>query len=384
MMTAARVTSSDSPFSTLQQRLFYVDERPQEDWQLMLETVPEWPTPPMLPSNATRDLLGYSSCFGDRKLVEIVCDRQARAYGIRSEPENVVITNGAQHGLALVFSSLARPGARAICIGPVLRGIGDMLRASGYALEFVDWPARGIDLEELANRLTADVALVFLNSPNNPTGRVIHPKTMAAMVQLTSERRIALVADLVYDSFLFDGAVACSPLAYTDDWSRVFTLHSMSKNYGAPGLRVGWVVSSASNIRILAARVERENISVSGIGQRQAVALLEHGNQPLVDAVVERRAFLLEELRKYPAIHCQPPDGGSIAFLGLDVGDVEAFGDYALIHQRLVLVTSGHYAGVAATPHVRFPLGCANATSARALESLSAALAAIRDERTGQ
>jgi beta-methylarginine biosynthesis bifunctional aminotransferase len=165
-----------------------------------------------------------------------------------------------------------------------------------------------------------------------------------------------------------------SPLADRALWRHVYTVNSMSKNYGAPGLRVGWVVSSAENVRELSALLERECVCIAGPSQRLAAALLEHGNAALVAHVDEGRRILAAALRELPGVRCDAGPGGTQLFAALPVDDVEAYGDTVLRERGLLLATCSQYEGVTG-PFVRLPFGAPPATLARALALLAESLA---------
>lgn len=367
-----RVVSLDSPYSPLQQRLLYMEQHPDREWTNIMENVPRWPAMPPLPLGARwDDLTGYAACQGTGPLVEALVARERVRFDLDVGAENVLVTNGGLHGLSLLFRHLHVRGALALCQAPVLGAIPAMLRACGYRVEFFEAPGGEIDADAIASAAAANLRLIYVNAPHNPSGAILGTAAIDRLVEIAEARGAALVADLVYDAFVFGDRPVCNPLARRRRWPSLYAVNSMSKNYGAPGLRVGWITSAAENVQALAGALEREVIAVSGVAQAHAMALLEHGNAALVSVVHEGKRFVESRLASCPAVRVSTPAGGSQLAAELPVSDVETFCDFMLAEHGVGLVSSSNYEGVA-RPFVRIPFGCEGERLGRALGLLAA------------
>lgn len=373
-----RITDPASPFTALQQRLHYMDRFPERTWVNVMENVPRWPTAPSSPVALTPDLLEYAPCEGQGFLLDALMQREERVHGVKVRRDQLLVTNGAMHGVSLVLRALAVPGATALVQAPVFTSIAQTLRLAGYRSRYFTVKHGTPDFERLEASLDASVKVIYVNSPNNPTGEVLSEAAMARLVALAKRRDLQLVADLVYDSFVFGSGQFGAPLRDPQTYEHVHVLNSMSKNYGSPGLRVGWVMSSAQNIQRLAAMLERECVAISGPSQRAAAALLGHGNKELVEYVRAGRGFLLRALETLPGVTFDEPAGGTQLFARLPVTDIEAFGDSALEALGLALATRSQYEGVDG-PYIRLPLGADRSTLVRALDLLREALGVFGD-----
>lgn len=369
-----RVVSLDSPYSPLQQRLLYMERQPDREWTNIVENVPRWPAVPPLPLRARWDeLAAYAACQGTGPLVDALVGRERVRFGLDLGAENLLVTNGGLHGLSLIFRHLHVEGALALCQAPVLGAIPAMLRACGYRIAFFEAPGGEIDANAIVDATGGNLRLIYVNTPHNPSGTILGAAAIERLLELAEARSAAVVADLVYDAFVFGGHDVCNPLARRREWSSLYAVNSMSKNYGAPGLRVGWITSAAGNVRALAGALEREVIAVSGPAQAHARALLEHGNQALVAAVHEGKRFVESRLASCPAVHVSAPAGGSQLAAELPVSDVESFCDLMLVEHGVGLVSSSNYEG-ATHPFVRIPFGCDREILSRALGLLAAEL----------
>jgi beta-methylarginine biosynthesis bifunctional aminotransferase len=371
-----RVTRSDSPYTALQQRLKYADRFLTKPATVIVDNVPLWPNnllEVIAPDAAT--VACYGDCSGSADLIKGISTREELTYGQHLAVEKILITNGALHGLSLIFRSIHQLGAVALCQTPVLASIPALLRECGYRVSFFSTLKGEIDIEAILAQGSPDVRLIYINTPNNPTGEICSEDAIRKLVQLTEKRQVSLVVDQVYDSFVFGDRKLFSPMSFNDNWQYLYTVNSMSKNFGTPGLRIGWIVSDAKNIEQLAGRIERECIAVCGWAQQQASHLLSIGNRPLVQRVLEGRRFVQEYLSSFPGIEFVSPAGGTQFFLKFPVDDVDAFADYMLLEYGLILTTASNYVGVEES-FIRIPIGYPLATIKHALELLREGLTA--------
>lgn len=369
-------SSARGPYSALQQRLLYMARDPERDWIDVIENVPRWPSAfCRLPPSAWADAGGYGPSAGQDVLRAAVAARESSRHGLGVRPDHVLVSNGAFHGLSLVFRLLARPGARALCQAPLLEAVPATLRSLGYQVDYLPTDAAGIDLSILDRVDPRSVTLVYLNSPHNPTGWVIGAEQLERLRDFCGSS-VALVMDAVYDDFVFMGRPQPSVLRGMGDWAQTFHVNSMSKNYGAPGLRVGWVVTAEDNVQALAGRLEQESICVSGVAQRIAASLIERGNGALVEVVAQGRQFLEERLLGIGLRYC-PPMGGCHAFVDLEVDDVEALCDMLLVREGLGLVSASNYDACEGS-WIRLPMGVECSVLERALAALQRGLGRAR------
>lgn len=337
----------------LAQRLARADAEPDVDWNIMAENAPQWPDPPAVPDLTWSDGDDvYGPSQGIAPLLDVLVAR-ARGQGAALGTGSVLVTNGGFDALALLARRLRAGGARRIvCAEPVLVSVAGLFAQLGLQPVVRDW-------EWLANGDTARMPLggddvVYVNTPHNPTGACLSGPAIEELLRDQRRRGFQVIFDLVYDDFQF-GEPAVSPLAHVQDWNGVHAVNSFSKNYGAPGLRVGWLLAEPEMITDLTAAFELERIAVSGAAQRRAVALWENGNAPLVAAVEHGRKHVLDLAAEH-GIEVTPGAGGTQVWLDPQAGDTEVFADRLMAEERLVITTGTNY--YPRYPrHIRFPVG---------------------------
>ncbi|WP_432741947.1 aminotransferase class I/II-fold pyridoxal phosphate-dependent enzyme [Streptomyces sp. JH002] len=373
-------TSVAASLTPLQRRLAEVAAHPEHSWTMLLENVPVWPTrPPVddLGRAAETAALYYPGSFGDPELLTALAYRERTAGRLAVAEDHLLVTHGGLHAAGLVFRELSARGVRRlVCQTPLLGSIADLALASGLDVKPVSTELLiGDDgPRAVAEALLPSTSAVYLNSPHNPTGHVLAADRIAELLALAEERGCHLVLDAVYDDFDFTAAVpAGAPLEPSPS---LVVLNSFSKNYGAPGLRIGWLCADPVLLARLAVRLEYEVIAVSGPGQRLATRLLAHGNEGLRQTVRDGRAAVARWWEELTGGRLAGFSGGTQAWLPLPgVTDDELFADRLMRDHGIVAVTSHSYVGDRGA-HLRLPVGLPLPVLEPALHRLGRALRA--------
>lgn len=359
----AAILNPDSPLSFLQQRLNYAKSF-MPDALSLVENVPLWPIGTFaknyIPANADMDSLVqcYANPQGEEPLLEQVRLREKACYQLNLPLENILITNGAQHGISLVAAHLRDNKAEVLCQGPVLRNIEEIFVDAGFTLNYFYKP-RDKDklLETLSKNINSNTKILYLNSPHNPVGDIWEPDELTDIIHYCQQGSITIIFDAVYDNFNFSTKSIVSPLSLTEQWDHLYVANSMSKNYGAPGLRIGWLMSAKNNILKLSGDLETQCISISPPSQYMATNLLKEGNLLLKKTVQDNYLRIQTLLLSYlPRDAFYLPEGGTQIILYLPVKDIEYFADYMLTEYQVILCTSSNYRGLT-KEFIRLPLG---------------------------
>lgn len=168
--------------------------------------------------------------------------RQQLADNLGVAPGEVLTTVGAAAALFMIATSLLEPADHLVVVRPNYATNIETPRAIGCAISYLDLHFdRGwrLDPAELSALLTPRTRLVSLTCPHNPTGTVLDQATLRAVIALCEQRGIYLLVDETYREMTFGAAL---PTAATLS-PRAISVCSLSKTYGLPGLRLGWLVS---------------------------------------------------------------------------------------------------------------------------------------------
>jgi aspartate/methionine/tyrosine aminotransferase len=290
------------------------------------------------------------------------------------DPDRVICFAGAEEGLYLAMQVLFRPGDHAVVITPNYQSAETLPLAIGAVTGVALRPERGwvLDLDELEAALRPETTLVSVNFPNNPTGAVLDVDTWLKLGRLCDERGIRLFSDEVYRGLEQPGTPTLPQAAEIS--ARAMSLNVMSKAYGLPGLRIGWI---ASQDRELLDRLERakhytticnsapsEILALIALRARDRILARNRriiaDNLPLFDAFFGRRPELFE---------WQHPQGGCVAYpryLGAD--GVESMCAELVETAGVLLLPASIYASdLTPTPSDHFRVGVGRLDPAGAL-----------------
>ena len=328
--------------SPLSRRLIRVAESPGNDWRILTENCPVWPDTPTTTWPGWKNVDDtYAPSQGVKRLLDALVDREA-AFDVALDRQSLLITNGALDALALVSRHLRDHGAkRVFCAGPILSCVHELLTATGLSVVVIDW-RQFVDEASWQTPGLGSRDVVYINTPHNPTGACLSEHHVRSLLDAQQSSGFNLIFDLVVDSFNFSDEVMRTPLSSVKLWKGIFGLNSFSKNYGAPGLRIGWITAAPTAIRQMTVRMEFERIAVSTSAQHRALELCLHGNQPLRDRV-QAGFECVAAIAANSDLGCSPAMGGTQAWLDLGIDDCEAFADRLLDEVGLVVTTGANY-----------------------------------------
>jgi aspartate/methionine/tyrosine aminotransferase len=351
------LTASDAETTSLADLLALADDDGRERWESLH--------------------LGYTETHGLPALREAI----ASTYDAVA-PEDVLCFAGAEEALYLVMRTLLGPEDHVVVVTPNYQAAEtvplSVCEVGGVALRAEDdW---ALDVDAVAALLRPNTRMVSVNFPNNPTGAVPDAVTWRRLVDLCEERGVLLFSDEVYRGLEPDPGSALPQAA--DLSPTAISLNVMSKSYGLPGLRVGWIACRDRSVLRTLERAKHYT-SICNSAPSEVLALIalrarEHllernrrivaGNVPVFDEFFSRFPGLFE---------WRPPRGGCVCFpryLGDDGVEAMCAG---LVEERgvLLLPASIFRSELTPTPTDRFRLGIGRRSPQEGLEQWAAWLA---------
>ncbi len=334
-----RFTKKNNDISVLEQRISYAIKN-IVGWTPFFENIPQNNNHAFLFHSKQSDLNRYESAFGLESLRETICERENNKYRLNIMPENVLVTCGGLHAISLITAFLLMKGRGEVyCQLPMFGNIAKQFAQSSLLIQSLDYLVSG------------QKGIVYINTPHNPTGAILSTDEIKNFLMLGTE----IICDMVYDDFYDDDCNIVNPLQISGITEKCFIINSMSKNYGVPGLRIGWIISSKENIYKLAGILEKNQISIPANNQVLARDIIQLGNNELKNNIKITKDFIkLEIIDRYRNLNFNKPSGGlqyTIPFYGKDVGQ---FADSFLLKNKILLSTSENYYG-SRLPFLRIP-----------------------------
>ncbi|THD63674.1 pyridoxal phosphate-dependent aminotransferase [Phenylobacterium sp.] len=288
------------------------------------------PTPAFIREATAQALMDghtyYTHNLGRPDLREALSGYLERLHGRPFGMDRLAITSSGVNALMLVAQAVVSPGDKVVVTTPAWPNIVEIPRILSARLALVPLdPAQGrwrLDLDRLMDALTPDTKVLFLNSPNNPTGWTLPAEDRAAILARCREYGIWLITDDPYERLIFGpGKSAPSFLPLAEDDERVVSTNTFSKAWRMTGWRMGWMVLPRSLTDRIGVVVEYNTSCAPDFIQTGAAVALTKGEASIADLRAELTAakdLVLGALRQMPGVEAPEPEGGMYAFFRVD------------------------------------------------------------------
>ena len=313
-----------------------------------------------LPHDALSDLhLGYTETWGAPDLRQAIAETYDKMKG-----ENILCFAGAEEGVYAAMRVLLSQDDHAIVIVPNYQAAEtlplDICSVSGVALNpDNNWH---LDLDDIRKAIRPNTKLVSVCFPNNPTGHIIPKDDYTELINICRQHDLYLFSDEVYRGVELDDSKRIDQAA--DAYEKGLSLNVMSKAYGLPGLRIGWIASADKEV-LESLEKYKHYLSICNSAPSERLAVIALGvREKLLN---NSRALMRENVKKldaffgdYPDIFdWQHPDGSCIGFPRFKGrGGVENFCKDLVEENGVLLLPASIYRSELMTaPDDRFRIG---------------------------
>lgn len=261
-------------------------------------------------------LHNYAPVQGEPALLDAILARMKRTRGIALDREAVQVMVGATAGFTVVCSAMLDPGDEVVILAPfwpLIRGIVHARGAVAVELPFHDRIGQaGFDPEAaLEAAIGPRTVAVYVNTPNNPTGRVLPVEVVDAIARVARRHDLWVLADEAYDD-LYYTPVRADPLwARADLRDRAVACHTLSKSHGMAGSRVGYTHGPLEVMRAVRGVQTFLTYGAARPLQFAAARALDEGDGWVETA---RRLYTEAGSRAAAALGLPRPEGGTFLF----------------------------------------------------------------------
>jgi aspartate/methionine/tyrosine aminotransferase len=278
---------------------------------------PNFAAPDLLKEAAARaihdDINQYAITWGAASLREALARKYAEWYGLDADPEReITVTCGATEAMISTLLAVVDPGDEVIVFEPFYENYGpDTILADARPVYVPLEPGRALDLDRLAAAFSPRTRAVIVNTPGNPSGRVLTRAELAAIAELCVRHDALAVTDEIYEHIRFEGDHI--PIATLPGMrERTVTISGASKTFSVTGWRVGWIVAPAGLTDAI--RKVHDFLTVGAPAPLQeavAVALdrLEPEFYRGLTAMYRGKRDLLHSALETAGFRCRPPEG---------------------------------------------------------------------------
>ncbi|MDP9751848.1 pyridoxal phosphate-dependent aminotransferase [Thermoanaerobacter pentosaceus] len=266
----------------------------------------------------------YTPSSGISELKKAVCDKLLRDNGLKYQPEQIVISNGAKHSIYNALCAILNPGDEVIIPVPYWLSYPEMVRLAYGKPVFVKTKAENdfkITAEELKNAITSKTKALILNTPNNPTGSVYTKKELEKLAKIIEEANIFVISDEIYEKLIYEGCHIS--IASLNEKIKELTIlvNGMSKTYAMTGWRIGYTASSLKIAKVMSNIQSHTTSNPNSIAQYASVAALS-GDETVIKRMAEefnkRRVYMVERLNKIKGLKSNNPQGAFYVMVNID------------------------------------------------------------------
>jgi aspartate aminotransferase len=333
---------------------------------------PDIPTFDHIVESAKRALdkriTGYTETAGIPRLRKAFADYLNERYGAEAKEDEVIVTTGAKTAIFLAIASYISPGDEVIIPEPSYPAYGEVVRFLGgipryVPLEFKD-PSSGFELniERLASMISKRTKMIVLNNPHNPTGYVFPPKVVKEIYNLAREKRLLILADEIYDSFVYGETEFKSITSFPEWKDYVLYVNGASKTFSMTGWRIGYLVVRGDVARKLTRLAVNIYSCAPSFAQEAAADALKGDWTPvkrMIEMFRRRRDLIYGELSKIKGFEVWKPHGAFYIFprisniLSKSGLSIEQFVDYLIDRYQVVVLPGSGFPDTAGREYIR-------------------------------
>lgn len=321
----------------------------------------------------------YPPSKGTPAALNAIAAKMERENGVKVDPKTqLIIAPGAKWAIYLALASIINPGDEIIYLEPVWVSYPPMITlAGGVPVPVSLWPQDNFTLtaEALREKITDKTKAIMVNSPNNPTGRVLTDAEVQALVEVANEYDLYIISDEIYEHLIYDGRTNPAIAAQPGMAERTLTVNGLSKAYAMTGWRLGWLAASPEIIK-LASKLSTQTVSSAATFTMAATAAALNGPQDCVEemraAYQKRRDFMVKALNEIDGVNCRNIEGAFYlfpSFPGSQKNSIELAD--ALLEKAGIAGTPGIGFGASGEGHIRFSIATAMSDLEKAVERLA-------------
>ncbi|MGH3056106.1 MAG: pyridoxal phosphate-dependent aminotransferase, partial [Gaiellaceae bacterium] len=323
---------------------------------------------------------------GTTELRDAIVQRHAQDFGSHYRREEAIASTGGKHALFNAIQVLVDHGDEVILPVPYWVSFKDIVRYAGGVCVLLETDEnRGfrVTAEMIERLVTPRTKLIILNSPSNPSGAVMSPEDLTAVVRLAHERGIWVISDECYVYLNYTGKLF-SVGALRDFREHMVIVGSLSKTYAMTGWRLGYALAPAPVIGAMQKLQSQSTSNPTSIVQKAAVAGLTGPQQCVADMRAEYirlRDHVVNGLRSIPGVRCTLPEGAFYAYPNISAyfgrGGVKSASDLAgeLLRDAHVATVPGE--GFGTRDHIRVSYATSVKELDRGLERMGKFLASL-------
>ena len=272
---------------------------------------PDIPTPQFLVDEGKKALderfTGYTETEGIKELREAITEYLNTRYGSDVKPDEVVVTIGTKGAAYLAMAAYVRPGDEVIVTDPTYPVYSELPKLLGARPVYapLKWLGResgfSLDIDLIHELITSRTRGIAIVNPHNPTGAVFSSREVEEIMNLARDYNLLVIADEIYDNFLYEDADFKSFISFPDWRDHVLYCNGFSKTFSMTGWRLGYLVARREVAKVLTKLAVNTWSCPPSIAQKVGIKALRSDwsfVKEMVSLFDKRRRILYEELKQ--------------------------------------------------------------------------------------
>ncbi|MEN8152947.1 MAG: pyridoxal phosphate-dependent aminotransferase [Acidobacteriota bacterium] len=287
---------------------------------------PDFSTPDIIKNhgiNAIKeDFTKYTTVSGIPELKDAIRDTYAREQGFTPDEKEIIVTPGSKFGLYLLLQAVINPGDEVIVPRPYWVSYPEIVKYSGGKVIYADHLDKNnlfaLTAESYIKEITEKTKAIIINSPSNPTGKVMGSGELKKLISFCKEKNILILFDDCYRQIIYSDSKFESPVTLSGgSTENIAVISSLSKTFSMTGWRIGYTIAPEYICSAMSKLQGHSASNPCSISQKAAVGALIEKKPYLSDMVAqyrERRDFIAERLDKIGNISYALPEGAFYFF----------------------------------------------------------------------
>jgi len=304
----------------------------------------------------------YTNVAGTPEIRKAIVDRHKADFGSDYTPEECVFTTGGKLALFNVIQVLVDHGDEVVLPVPYWVSFKDIIQYAGGVPVFVETNEAEnfrVTAKMIEAAITPKTKAIVLNTPSNPSGAVVSPEDLEAIVRMAHKRGIYVLLDECYVYLNFTGKIV-SGGSFLDCKEHVVVLGSLSKTYAMTGWRAGYALGPKPIIAAMSKLQSQSTSNTASMVQRASIAAVASSQECVAEMradYIKLRDRILEGFKTIPGLTCTVPEGAFYVYPNvknfIGKGGVKSATDLAakLLSEAHVVVVPGEAFGT--TEHIR-------------------------------
>jgi aspartate aminotransferase len=280
---------------------------------------PDFPTPRNVKDAAEQaiesNFTKYTATSGIAPLRRAIVDMLRRDFGVSYEPSEVLVTIGGKQAIFNAMATLLNPGDEVLIPSPYWVTFPEIAKFCRARPIIIDTEPDDFMLtaRAVSNAIGPRTRLLIINSPNNPTGRIIPPDEFRKIAEVTADRDVWIISDECYLYFAYPPATPFTAGQLPEDLrSRIMICGSFSKSHAMTGWRIGFGIGPKPWIQSMLKVQSHSTSNANSITQKAAIEAANGPQEPMhamIDEYRRRRDWIVPALNAIEGIECAMPEG---------------------------------------------------------------------------